>query len=127
MKYLSDYTNQAQTELFEQCNAFFAFSNEQFAEQKKEGIKYASLGAGLICDKSKVKILVDGLETIQAAGIAKDIEENGIFNIIKRELSNYESYYTGDISDAESALKPYGVSHDQILEVFYREYPKQDL
>ena len=29
--------------------AFFAFGNAQFDEQRKEGVKYASLGAGLIC------------------------------------------------------------------------------
>lgn len=31
--------------------AFWAFSNKQFDEQKKEGIKYVSMGQGLICPK----------------------------------------------------------------------------
>jgi hypothetical protein len=31
--------------------AFFAFSDKQFNEQKKDNIKYVSMGAGLICPK----------------------------------------------------------------------------
>jgi hypothetical protein len=40
MKYLTDYTQEAQTKLFEEKGVFFAFSNKQFEEQRKEGIKY---------------------------------------------------------------------------------------
>lgn len=42
MKYLSDYTNVAKTELFKEKGVFFAFSQEQFDEQKKEGITYTT-------------------------------------------------------------------------------------
>ncbi|WP_444823022.1 DUF7659 family protein, partial [Vibrio parahaemolyticus] len=44
MKYLSDYTQQPQTALFDELGAFFAFSNKQFDEAKKKGIEYVSLG-----------------------------------------------------------------------------------
>jgi len=36
MKYLSNYTQGAQTSLFIEKGVFFAFSKEQFEEQKQE-------------------------------------------------------------------------------------------
>jgi len=44
MKYLSDYTEEAQTKLFVEKGVFFAFSKDQFNEQKKEGVDYVSAG-----------------------------------------------------------------------------------
>lgn len=38
MKYLSDYTNEKQTQAFDEAGAFFAFSQKQFNEAKKEGV-----------------------------------------------------------------------------------------
>ena len=46
--------------------AFWAFSNSQFDEQKREGVKYISLGAGLVCPIDNAKILSKELdETIK--------------------------------------------------------------
>ncbi|WP_422938945.1 DUF7659 family protein, partial [Vibrio harveyi] len=70
MKYLSDYTNEKQTVLFDQLGAFFAFSNEQFNAAKKEGIKYVSLGFGMIVPESNASALVEKLDEIQKEGIA---------------------------------------------------------
>lgn len=39
------------SQVLSQNGAFFAFSDKQFNEQKQEGIKYVSMGAGLICPK----------------------------------------------------------------------------
>jgi hypothetical protein len=123
MKYLSHYVEAKQTELFNQCGAFFAFSQQQFNDAIKEGVQYVSLGAGLICVLEHKQTLVDGLETITADGIAQDLAENSIDAIIKRELFNYESFYNYDISDTVDALKPYGISRVQIQAVFDRVAP----
>jgi len=104
MKYLSEYTEDAQTKLFKQTRSFFAFSNRQFNESKKEGVKYVSLGAGLICPVDTVDILITGLDDIQKNAITQDVEENGADKIIEREYFNYESQITMDTSDAEGAL-----------------------
>lgn len=45
MKYLSHYIQDAQTALFNKTGAFFAFSQEQFNDAKKDGITYVALGA----------------------------------------------------------------------------------
>ncbi len=78
MKYLSNYTEDLQSKLFNSTGAFFAFSNKQFDGAKQKGIKYVSLGAGMICPKLNVDALIDGLDLINTNGIAADIAENGI-------------------------------------------------
>ena len=55
MKYLINYIEEAQTKAFEKAGAFFAFSDKQFEEQKKEGVRYSYMGAGLICPKENQK------------------------------------------------------------------------
>ncbi|WP_456303359.1 DUF7659 family protein, partial [Vibrio lentus] len=47
-----------------EAGAFFAFSNKQFDEAKKEGVKYASLGMGLICPVDNAKQLMTRLDSI---------------------------------------------------------------
>lgn len=42
--------------------AFWAFSDKQFDEQKTNGIKYVSMGAGLICPKDNAKKLKTELD-----------------------------------------------------------------
>ena len=118
MKYLIDYTNDALTKAFEEAGAFFAFSNKQFSERQKEGVEYASLGAGLICPKDKCAWLLQEMEKITDKGIAKDLKENGKEAIIKRELANHECYYTGDPQDCVDKLEYYPITEEEILRVF---------
>ena len=119
MKYLSDYTEKAQTKAFEDNGAFFAFSNEQLKEKAVTGVKYVSCGSGLICPKENVDTLIESLENIQKESIKMDIEENGLEAIIKRELANYECYYTGDIEDAVQALSDYdGITAEMIRDIY---------
>jgi hypothetical protein len=115
MKTLNEYTQDKQAELFHQTGAFFAFSNQQFEEARKEGERYVSLGAGLIVPMPNARALVDGMTRINADGIQADIAENGKAGIIRRELFNYECFYTGEIEDCVEALAGYGFSYDDIL------------
>ena len=124
MKTLQNYTEQKQTDLFNECGAFFAFGTQQFNDAKKEGVKYVDMGYGLISPKENAKKLWEGLQEINKQGIAEDIAENGITNIIKRELINYECYYTSDIDDCVEALKSYDITEAQILEVYRSERHK---
>jgi hypothetical protein len=119
MKYLINYVEDKQTEAFTKYGAFFAFSNKQFDEQKKEGIKYVSIPGGLICPKENALALIRELNTIQDQGIKEDIEENGKEGIIKRELDNHEAYYTGDIEGTVDALTAYkNITLEDIQKVF---------
>lgn len=118
MKTLSEYVEAKQTALFDKYGAFFAFNSKQFDEQKKEGLTYTHLGAGLIAPKGCAKALFEELEQIHKEGIAQDLEENDKQAIIERELNNYECYYTYDVSDCVDALEDYGITTDEILSVF---------
>ena len=121
MKYLNDYTEQATTKLFNDNGAFFAFGDKQLAEQRKKGVEYTSVGFGLIVPKENAKTIIDGLDNITKQGIKDDIAENGIDNIIKRELSNHEAYYTGDLYNTSQALQSYNIPNEKITEVYNQE------
>ncbi|EIC5074539.1 TPA: hypothetical protein ACGU7E_001558 [Vibrio vulnificus] len=118
MKYLSDYTQQPQTALFDELGAFFAFSNKQFDESKKKGVEYVSLGMGMIVPKNNARELVSRLDEIQKEGIKQDISENGKEAIIRRELFNHECFYINDICDCVEKLEEYGYSYDDIYQIF---------
>jgi hypothetical protein len=115
---LSLYTQEAMSKLFSDTGAFFAFSNQQFSEKRQPGVQYSSLGAGLIVPVANVKTLVDEMDKISEAGIAKDLEANSKETIILRELNNFECFYTGDITDCCDALKDYGITAEEIKNFF---------
>jgi len=118
MKHLSDYMQEKHTALFDKYGVFFAFSEKQVLEARKEGVQYVNVGAGMIVPKEHVKVVHDTLEQIYQDGIKQDIAENGIDAIIKRELNNYECHYTNDIDIVVKVLKSYGITYDQVLNVF---------
>lgn len=107
------------TEVFNKHDVFFAFSNKQVEEQKKEGVEYiynSSLNM-FYNIKSKDTIYKDMEEAIDKA-IAIDKEQNTKEAIILRELLNYECFYTGSPRDAIEALKDYSYTKEDVLEVF---------
>lgn len=122
MKYLSNYTENLQTKLFNSTGAFFAFSNKQFDEAKQDGIKYVALGAGMICPKPNVNTLINRLDEINTNGIAADIAENGVKAIIHRELTNHECQITMDISDAVDKLVDYPEVTRETVQAEWSEY-----
>jgi len=95
------------SELLKTCSVFFAFSEQQFKENKtplQEGEKYCSIGAGGYCPKSKAKQLADGFEAIdkaykEAIKANKAREANILY-----ELQNHEAFYTGSIEATLDAL-----------------------
>lgn len=125
MKYLSDYTKERTSALLENTGAFFAFSNKQFEEQRKEGVTYGSLGAGLTCPVDRAAELREGLDAIGREGRAQDLAENGMDAVIERELANHECYYTGDPGNAMDALSGYeGATEERVNRVFRDTYEK---
>ena len=126
MKYLSNYLEKGSEAIMEKAGAFYAFSQEQFSEKEKDGVKYISLGSGLICEKGKEKVLIDELLENYDNAVAQDLKENGKYGVIKRELFNHEAFYTGSITDTQEALGSYGFTHEEILDVYRKEYKKID-
>ena len=118
MKYLSDYTQDKQTAVFDKFGAFFAFSDKQFKDKQQDGVKYASLGAGLIAPFYNADNLYHALDSINKSAIQQDIAENGVKTIIHRELGNYECQITYDYNDVIDVLAPYGITVEQIKAEF---------
>jgi len=118
MKYLSNYLEEKQSALFNEVGSFFAFSNKQMEESKKENIIYVNMGSGLICPKDKAAYLSKQLDSIYIEAIKQDILENGIDNIIERELHNHEAGYTMEIDATFEALQDYGVTKAEVINKF---------
>lgn len=118
LKYLSEIIQEEQTALFDRLGVFFAFGNKQFDEQKKEGVEYVSMGAGMICPKKNVQSFIDGHSELVKNGRKKDIELHGIDRVIAREISNHESFYTMDKEPAKEALIGYGITDEQFNKVW---------
>jgi len=123
MKYLSDYTEELNNELMDKCGAFFAFNREQFEEGclkvgANKNNKIASLDNGFYVLSKNVDELIDGLNKINENAIKQDILENGIVNIIHRELANHEAQISNSIESTVDALEDYGISKQQISDEY---------
>jgi hypothetical protein len=119
MKGLSDYMAAAQTALFEKLGVFFAFSPQQFQEARKDGVKYVTLGHGLVCPKEHAEQVAEGVEQIHVQAVAQRMQDYTKTEIIEYELGNYECYYTGDWGDALDALQVYGYTGEDVRAVYY--------
>lgn len=86
---------------------FFAFSNEQFQQNKtplQEGEKYVSLGAGAYLPKSKVEIYIKGTKSIDE-WFKSTVKSNKLKTAnILYELNNHEAFYTNDLESTLSTL-----------------------
>ena len=122
MKYFNDYVEKAQTALFDEMGAFFAFSKAQFDEQKKPGVIYVNAGAGLLCPQENVKPLFDRFEAIIAEGVKLDIAENGAEAIIEREYFNHETQL---MIDKQPALDAISAHREQRPDLFTDEVIKR--
>lgn len=98
-----DDTNELMTSL----GVFWAFSNQQFNENKtplQEGEKYVDIGSGGFIPKHNVDAFMDGMEKI-----AKEFKEAiAAFKLREKhilyELNNHECFYTGNVENALPAL-----------------------
>jgi hypothetical protein len=109
MKHLSHYLQEKQTALFDKYGVFFAFSHEQFKEQFKEGVKYCSLGPGIICPTENAKYFVAEHAMLVSQALQEDLAENGIEAIIEREYFNFETQIDNDLERVWDTVKDYPI------------------
>lgn len=123
---LSAYYQQKQTELFNELGVFFAFSNAQFDEQKKEGVEYCTvLKCGDCVPKQNADQFLERLSALHKESRERNLAEMGIDAIIEYELSNHECWYTGDIKPAVEALEGYDVTYDQVKAIYNKLYDEK--
>lgn len=130
MKSIRDYTNDKQSELFEELGVFFAFSEEQFKEGKEktkhllQGKKYSHLGAGMYIPSVNVEEFSKRHKKILQDAREQYLADYGASKIIQYELANYEIQYSYDgIRDPnfQDAIKGYGFTNEQLSEE-YKKY-----
>ncbi|TXK94591.1 hypothetical protein BMR05_12615 [Methylococcaceae bacterium HT4] len=107
----------AQAAVFDKYGAFFAFSNNQFNEQKKEGVIYEGLASGMVAPVGAD--IFKELEKIQQEKIAFELANNSLKIIIWDSLANYECQITSNCDDAVEALEQYGINREMIA----KEWP----
>ena len=112
-----------QTELFKKTGTIFAFSDKQFEEQEVKGIKYVSLGSGMITPKEYANKVIETLSKIHKKAVNQDLKDNGKDQVILRELLNHEAFYTGEIEDTIHSLEGYKeISEDDISQIFGKNW-----
>lgn len=111
---LSDFMQEATTEILQKHGAFFAFGQSQFDTQKKEGVQYVSDGYGLYIPKNNFQQFNVDFEKMQEEKTKEHLAEFGLDRIMKYNLSNYECFYTGDVYDAVSAMSSYGIDKNEL-------------
>lgn len=130
MKSLSEYVEQAQTDIFDENGAFFAFGDKQFEEKRVEGVKYVSLGMGLIAPTENAKKVMEEINDTHERGVALRLKEYGLSRIAQYELANYESQISMDYSTAHDVLKDYGITDEQMAaewKIFWNNCVVNDL
>ena len=101
-------------ELLTKNGAFFAFSAQQYNAEALPGVEYKRLYAGMLCPSNNVKTVMNGLDSLSDEKIQYELSNNTIKVIIWDALADYECQISGDYDDAYEALKPYGITEDQI-------------
>lgn len=119
---MNQYIDKEMEKVFEKHGVFFAFSEKQFNEGKKEGVTYVNVGNGDLCPKENVKAYIEDASNVIDTGIRKQVEELGAEKIIEHEYFNYECQLSMDISRMVSALE----THIEIFpELFTDELIKE--
>ena len=108
--------------IFDELGVFFAFSDKQFKQGKKEkGIKddekIVSIHAGGYIPSKNAKAYIKKTNDLMV-WLEKEVKKLNPEKVIDYELSNYESYYSGDLLPAYEVLKGYGFTKDQVRAVY---------
>ena len=120
------------TECLNKYSVCFAFGNKQLSEgvaklDLQDGEKISNLGGGMFCKSSLVDDFIIEFEKICDQNTKNLIDKAGIDNIIRYELNNHESYYTGTIEDAAEALASYDITDIELIKkIFSEEWAKHD-
>lgn len=107
--------------LNKECGLFWAFSKEQFKENKtplKEGEKYVSIGHGGYLPKSNLDKLVEGWDAIkkwrdQQIKFLKDAP-----SAILYEINNRECFFSGDLRDIYELFE--GIYTQEFIDEVYK-------
>ena len=102
---------------------FFAFDEKQFNEQKKEWVEYIEVGGiGLYLPKDKADEILKEANEFNKKEMQRRLKEDWVESIIRYEMKNHEVWFTWDLTDVIETLQPYGITEEQIKEVYKKYY-----
>lgn len=119
-------------ECLSKYDVFFAFSRKQLdegmAKIKLDSLdELSDLGGGMFCPSIKVADFVAEFEALTERNNKELIEKVGIEEMIRYELGNHESYYTGCTDSAADALEAYGITDRALInKIYWQELPKHE-
>lgn len=108
--------------LFKELGIFFAFSQEQFNEQKKEGVVYVSGDFGMVLPAENVKAYYDRHKKL----IDEETEELKanvpMDDYIRYQLANHECFFTGDYEEILEFVQAFYThcTMEDIRRVYYK-------
>lgn len=111
-------------EIENECNVFFAFSKEQFKENKtplKEGEKYVRLSRISFIPQGNIKMYKDKLKEWDELKEKLYKENTTPYQEIAYYLANHECFYSGDITLVVILLSG-KYSYEEIYKVYKQEY-----
>lgn len=120
------------TKCFEKYGVFFAYSKKQFDEgvlkiKLDAGEKLVNVLGAAYCRSSVADAFIAELEAIFEQNKKDMLEKVGVEAIIKYELENHESYYTGSIDDACDALADLDITDRALIsKIYWQELPKHE-
>ena len=107
-------TESLQTKALNDNGAFFAFGDKQFNEQKIEGVKYVSMGCGMIAPKENAPLLFSALESINGQKIEWELANNTKKEIIWYQMANHEVQLNGDYSEVIEMMNEYNITPEEV-------------
>ena len=106
--------------IFDRYGIFFAFSTQQFNEQRKGGVTYARGTGGMLIPENNVDDYRAAICQHVKDCDAEFRKHVPLDNYIAYELANHEAWYTGSVSAAFSAVR--GAYPECTLDDMWRVY-----
>lgn len=131
MKTIQQLKNEHEDKLsaiFDKLGIFFAFSDWQFDEQKKEGVEYIGGGYGMVLPKANVDEWVRMFDE-HTKQCEKDYADNvPLEEYIKYELANHECYYTSEYSEALEPVQLFypDCTIEDVRKVYFKQLMKEE-
>jgi hypothetical protein len=124
---LSTIVQDRLTKLFEKHQLFFAFDQKTFKEKRIPDVEYVNILSGGLLPKANALPFRNDYKALIESGIKEHLALVPKRKLIQDALSNHECYYTGEIDDAIKALADYGITDEEIREVYSSTYQEQEL
>ncbi len=124
-KHITDVTDKLLSKVFRDNDVFFAYSDKQYNEGKKEGVEYVyNKSMNMFYNIEKKDTIYQELDKAIEEAQRIDKELHTKEQIILRELINYECFYICDFTDVVEPLEAYGYTVKDIQPIFIKYLQK---